>query len=139
MSPADWLKRRLGALRARQARLWGVECPAGTPVPSVWRCAALECDSVRLTTLAEGDAARVTCLEEPEAPAAAQLVALGVLPGVELQLVQRYPAFVFRIGHSELAVDSALAARIRVRPASQPSPATSRDRGSANSRSTPPG
>ncbi len=40
---------------------------------------------------------------------------MGVLPGARLLLVQRYPAFVFRLGYAELAVDRLLAARIRVR------------------------
>jgi DtxR family Mn-dependent transcriptional regulator len=42
-------------------------------------------------------------------------VALGVLPGAELTLVQRYPAFVVRIGHAEFALDAELAGRIQVR------------------------
>jgi ferrous iron transport protein A len=75
----------------------------------------VDCDSIRLTALAEGDRARVTCLEEPGSAAARRLSALGVLPGTELILVQRAPAFVFQVGHAELAVDEALAQRIRVR------------------------
>ncbi|MBI2403138.1 MAG: FeoA domain-containing protein, partial [Gemmatimonadetes bacterium] len=42
------------------------------------------------------------------------LVALGVLPGVEVTLLQRYPAFVMRIGHAEFAVDDELARRVHV-------------------------
>src|SRR5581483_2416419 len=44
-----------------------------------------------------------------------RLVAMGILPGAELELLQRFPAFVFRIGCAEFAVDAALAERIRVR------------------------
>ncbi len=96
-------------------RHWGGECPDGTPVPAVERCAAVDCDSERLTALEEGARGRVTCLEEPAGPAARKLAGMGVLPGVELELLQRFPAFVFRLGHSEFAVDTELAARIRVR------------------------
>jgi len=94
---------------------WGVVCPGGTPVPTAERCAGVDCDSVRLSALREGEAAWVTCLEDPGGPAARKLAALGVLPGVALVLVQRSPAFVFRIGHSEFAVDAELAGHVRVR------------------------
>ena len=41
--------------------------------------------------------------------------AMGVLPGTRLRLLQRYPAFVFRIGYAEFAVDEALGSRIGVK------------------------
>ncbi len=104
MTPVEWLRRR-----------WGAECPVGTPVPTVERCGAVDCDSVRLTALAEGQTARVTCLEDPGGVAARTLAAIGVLPGVEVVLVQRAPAFVLRMGHAEFAVDAELAGHIRVR------------------------
>lgn len=72
-------------------------------------------DSVRLTTLAEGRRGRVTCLEDPGGPDALKLAAMGVLPGAELVLVQRFPAFVFSIGGAEFAVDETLARLIRLR------------------------
>ncbi len=109
MSPVEWLRRRLSP------RAWSADCPAGMPVPGAERCAGVDCDSVRLTHLVEGAVARVTCLEDPGGTAARKLAAIGVLPGVGLVLVQRSPAFVFRIGHAEFAVDAELADRIRVR------------------------
>lgn len=117
MSPVDWIRNGLGALRARR---WGAECPDGTPVPSVERCAALDCDSVRLTALREGECGTVTCLEDPGSRATGRLAALGVLPGAAVVLLLRTPAFVLRMGHAELALDEALAGRIRVRRAGGP-------------------
>lgn len=73
--------------------------------------------AVPLTRLAEGRRAVVTELLDAADPAAAHLVAVGVLPGAELTLVQRYPSFIFQVGHTEFAVDAQLAARIVVRPA----------------------
>jgi len=104
MTPVEWLRRR-----------WGAECPVGTPVPVAERCAAVDCDSVCLTALAEGERGRVTCLHDPGGSPARKLAAIGVLPGVEVVLVQRSPAFVFRMGHAEFAVDAELAGHIRVR------------------------
>jgi len=79
------------------------------------RCAGVDCDSVCLTALAEGERGRVTCLYDPGGSPARKLAAIGVLPGVEVVLVQRSPAFVFRMGHAEFAVDAELAAHVRVR------------------------
>jgi len=75
----------------------------------------VDCDSVRLTELVPGESGAVTCLEESGSPATAKLAAMGVLPGCWIALRQRYPAFVFRMGYSEFAVDAELASRIRVR------------------------
>ena len=69
-----------------------------------------------LTRLAEGTRAVVTELLRVEDAAAAHLVAVGLLPGAEIRLVQRYPSYIFEIGHTEFAVDEGLAARIVVRP-----------------------
>jgi DtxR family transcriptional regulator, Mn-dependent transcriptional regulator len=102
-------------LRGLRWRPWGDGCPGGTPVPEAHRCAAVDCDSVCLTTLGVGDHATVTCLEEPASAPSRKLAAMGVLPGMPLELVQRYPGFVFRIGHAEIAVDDVLARRVRVR------------------------
>jgi Fe2+ transport system protein FeoA len=71
-------------------------------------------NEVPVTLLGEGDSARVVRLDQPGSEPTAHLVALGVLPGVEVLLLQRYPAFVMRIGHTEFAVDDQLARRIYV-------------------------
>jgi len=87
-----------------------------------------DCDAIALTDLRERDTARVSCLLNPATPAAVRLASAGVLPGAELELVQRWPAFVLRIGYAELAIDREIAGLIRVRrePAaadSRPEPA----------------
>jgi DtxR family Mn-dependent transcriptional regulator len=92
---------------------WAGDCPAGLPVPTPDRCDAVDCESVPVTALAEGTRARITCLQQPASAAAAKLSALGVLPGVEVEMIQRFPAFVFRIGHADVAVDEELAGLIR--------------------------
>jgi len=112
MSPVDWLLKGLAPLVGRQ---WGAECPAGAPVPARERCAAVDCDSVPLTSLAEGEWGRVTCLDDPGSSAARKLAVLGILPGVDLVLQQRTPVFIFRLGHAEFALDADLARRIRLR------------------------
>jgi len=98
----------------RQRRDWSADtaaCPDGVPVHTD-RCE--ECTSELLTTLSPGDVATVSCLEA-EGSALSKLAALGILPGARVRLVQRYPAYVFRLGFGEVAIDSALAGLVRVR------------------------
>lgn len=106
-----WLRKRLRPA----AHGWANECPAGLPVPTAQRCMAADCESVALPALAEGEHGRITCLQDPGGRAAVTLAALGALPGVELELLQRFPVFVFRIGQADVAVDTQLADHIRVR------------------------
>jgi len=51
-----------------------------------------------------------------------------VLPGAEVTLLQRWPAFVVRLGYAELALDRETARMIRVRHES-PDAKTPRDEG----------
>jgi Fe2+ transport system protein FeoA len=110
MKTVEWLR----SLAAPRPRPWGGDCPHGTPVPLHEPCP--DCDAVALTELAEGDSARVSCLQHPDQPAAVRLAGAGILPGAEVQLMQRWPTFVIRLGYAELAVDRETAGIIRVRP-----------------------
>ena len=109
MNPVEWLR----DLGARVPRAWGRDCPRGSLVPAVGPCE--DCDALGLVELAENETARVSCLMDPGAAAAVRLASAGVLPGTVLTLVQRWPAFVLRIGYAELAIDRETASLIRVR------------------------
>ncbi|MBX6366057.1 MAG: ferrous iron transport protein A, partial [Gemmatimonadetes bacterium] len=102
-------------LRVLRRRAWRDECPAGGPVPDATGCDVVACGVVSLAALGVGDGGTISCLEDPGSPRTARLVALGLVPGVRLRLLQRYPAFVIRVGRAELALDGELAGRIRVR------------------------
>jgi Fe2+ transport system protein FeoA len=110
MNPVTWLRNGLGGL---VPRVWGRECPRGTPVPVTGPCA--DCDAVALTELSEEEVARVSCLLDPGGVVALRLAGVGVLPGTEIRLLQRRPAYVIRLGFSDLALDRETAAHIRVR------------------------
>ena len=91
---------------------WQESCDAGAPVPDDAHCS--DCGSVPLTTLDRGARGSVSCLEEPWTGHAAKLASLGILPGVRLRVVQRSPAWVLRMGRTEIALDDELASMIRV-------------------------
>jgi DtxR family Mn-dependent transcriptional regulator len=113
MTAPEWLRRWMGS--PVPAHGWADDCPAGLPVPEAKSCAATGCDSVLLTTLLAGQRGCVTCLDQSSGPAVARLGALGLLPGIELEVVQQFPAFVLRMGYAEIAIDDALACAVRVR------------------------
>jgi DtxR family Mn-dependent transcriptional regulator/ferrous iron transport protein A len=43
-----------------------------------------------------------------------KLTAFGILPGVEIRILQVYPIYVLEIGHTQLAVDYEIAKNIMV-------------------------
>ncbi len=111
MNPA-YLFRAIWTQRSNWGSGAPEDCPTGVPVHDDGRCP--ECDSSPLTDLRPGDEATVSCLDA-DGGAVAKLAALGILPGARVRLVQRYPAYVFRLGFGEVAIDSALAGLVRVR------------------------
>lgn len=38
-----------------------------------------------------------------------KLMAMGILPGMNLKMIQTYPTFVFQVGYTQLAVDKEIA------------------------------
>ena len=43
-----------------------------------------------------------------------KLMAMGVLPGLDVSLIQKRPSFVFRVGQTQIAVDVDIAGEIFV-------------------------
>jgi Fe2+ transport system protein FeoA len=58
--------------------------------------------------------AEVTNLKTSDHGQLKKLISLGVLPGVKLTLLQRFPSFVFQIGFIQFSVDEELASAICV-------------------------
>jgi Fe2+ transport system protein FeoA len=68
-----------------------------------------------LSDLPEGASGYVAELETRDPERLQKLMAFGVLPGMPIRLIQRRPAYVFQVGQTQVAVDGAIAADIRVR------------------------
>lgn len=68
-----------------------------------------------LPDLQVGQRATVVGIDRADVGHARKLLALGVLPGTTIEVEQRAPACVFRIGRSRFAVDGDLARAVRVR------------------------
>lgn len=72
--------------------------------------------AVALERLRAGARGRVVRLDAPDSPDAQRLLSLGLVPGAELSVEQRWPAFVVRVGDAVVAMESAVARGIFIRP-----------------------
>jgi DtxR family Mn-dependent transcriptional regulator len=94
-------------------------CPHGRPIPPGRCCrearSAGTAGVVALTELKAGDHGEIAYLSTADPKKMQKLMSMGVLPGNQLELRRSFPTFIFRIGHSEFAVDEVLAREIFVR------------------------
>jgi DtxR family Mn-dependent transcriptional regulator len=94
-------------------------CPHGRPIPE-GRC----CKEARqladkavlpLSDLRVNQKAQVAYLHTHDGETLPKLMAIGLLPGSDITLLQRFPTFVFQMGESQFAIDGALASHVYVR------------------------
>ena len=90
------LERLFGIVRRRRPERLGPQTPSVRD---------LECGAHARVLQLAGDRARDA------------LAVFGLVPGADFELVQRSPAFVLRVGETELALDAEVAGRILVEPA----------------------
>ena len=72
--------------------------------------------SVTLADLMPGQHAVVLGLKPAfsDAQNVRKYLAMGLVPGVEIKLIQRFPAYVFELGYSQFAIDRELASVVLV-------------------------
>lgn len=94
-------------------------CPHGKPLPAGNCCADARAKGdlgvVPLTEINAGQEGEIAYIQTGDNKKMQKLMAMGVLPANRIHLVQSYPSYIFRIGFSEFAVDTALAKEIFVR------------------------
>jgi len=94
-------------------------CPHGKPIPPGSCCeqARQEGDVgvVALTELKAGERGEIAYLSATDAGKMQKLMSMGVLPGSDLEVTRTFPTYIFKVGHSEFAVDDELAREIFVR------------------------
>ena len=94
-------------------------CPHGKPIPPGTCCEEArrkgEGGVVPLTELKPGQSGEIAYLAISDGQKMQKLMSMGVLPGNRLELVQRFPSYVFKVGHSQFAVDDVLAREIHIR------------------------
>ena len=94
-------------------------CPHGKPIPPGDCCAEArqqgDLGVVPLTEFRSGQEGEIAYIQTEDSKKMQKLMAMGVLPGNRIMLVQSFPSYIFRVGFSEFAIDTALAREIFVR------------------------
>ena len=94
-------------------------CPHGKPIPPGDCCAEAralgDLGVVPLTEFKSGQEGEIAYIQTEDSKKMQKLMAMGVLPGNRIVLVQSFPSRVFRVGYSEFAIYTNLAKEIFVR------------------------
>ncbi len=93
-------------------------CPHGNPIPP-GRCCEENLDEANrvvypLSEMKAGQGGRIMYIHTHGESSIRKLMAMGVLPGFDVSLIQRYPSFVFKVGQTQIAVDEEIANEIFV-------------------------
>ncbi len=94
-------------------------CPHGKPIPPGRCCQEEQTQPQRLVSplsqLAQGQKGKVAYIYAPESSKLQKLMAMGILPGVPISLIQSFPSYVFQVRQTQFAVDKEIADAIYVR------------------------
>lgn len=95
-------------------------CPHGKPIP-VGKCCSLKIDKkslkfiVPLLNLEIKDKGQIAYLQTKDKNQMQKLISIGVIPGISIILLQKFPSYIFQIGQAQFAIDKELANSIYVR------------------------
>ena len=94
-------------------------CPHGKLIPSGRCCQQEQTQAQKLVSplsqLAQGQKGKVAYIYAPESSQLQKLLAMGILPGAPISLIQSFPSYVFQAGQTQFAVDREIADAIYVR------------------------
>lgn len=71
---------------------------------------------VPLSELRRNKRGKVVYVQTHDTLALEKIIALGIFPGINIVLFQKFPAYLFQIGERQLAVDGSIAEKIQVIP-----------------------
>lgn len=71
-------------------------------------------EPVSLLQLTVGEKVRVVHLLSVDEKQLRKLTVFGILPGVEIEILQRYPVYVLKVGYTQIALDDDIAKSITV-------------------------
>jgi DtxR family Mn-dependent transcriptional regulator len=96
-----------------------VVCPHGKPIPPGPCCRECRRSARKVVTplssMEPAEEGRVAYINAAEPGHLQKLMAMGVLPGMALRMIQTFPSFVFQVGQTQYAVDRDLADCVYVR------------------------
>jgi DtxR family Mn-dependent transcriptional regulator len=94
-------------------------CPHGKPIPPGRCCQQDQAEIPKvvssLSRLNPGQSGKVAYVYAPQIGELQKLMAMGMLPGAPITLLQSFPSYVFQVGQTKFAVDKEIADAIYVR------------------------
>lgn len=94
-------------------------CPHGKPIPPGRCCKKSERAAKAIVSsiadVDKGTKGRIAYLHTRDNKKLQKLMAMGILPGVSVQVVQKFPSYVLKIGHSQIAMDEEMARDVFIR------------------------
>ena len=94
-------------------------CPHNRPIPPGRCCrSALKTANNVVASIPDVDSGTkgiIAYLHTVDDKKLQKLMSMGILPGVSLEVVQKFPSYVFKVGHSQVAVDEEMAGEIFIR------------------------
>ena len=94
-------------------------CPHGKPIPPGDCCNEArksgDLGVLPLTEFKANEEVEIAFIQTDDDKKMQKLMAMGVLPGNSMLVLQTFPSYIFRIGYSEFAIDSQMAREIFVR------------------------
>jgi len=95
------------------------ECPHAKPIPP-GPCCKEGKELTRtviapLTKMRKGEGGHIVYILTENHPKLQKLLAMGVLPGQRIEVIQTRPSYVFQIGQTQVAIDQGIAGNIFVR------------------------
>ena len=95
------------------------ECPHGKPISPIRCCKEgkeiAEKIVTSLSKLRKGQQGKIVYILTKNHKNLQKLLAMGILPGVPVEVIQKYPSYVFQAGQTQIAVDNEIADDIFVR------------------------
>jgi DtxR family Mn-dependent transcriptional regulator len=93
-------------------------CPHGKGIPPGDCCLKARQNGdlgvVPLTELKSNEEGKIVYIRTEDDKKMQKLVAMGVIPGNRIRLLQSFPSYIFRVGYAEFAVDANMAQEIFV-------------------------
>jgi len=95
------------------------ECPHGRPIPEGRCCVEGRKEAGRLmftaAELRKGQSGKIRFLNTRDSDKLQKLIAMGILPGLDVEVIAHYPTHVLKIGESQFALDEKMASNIYVK------------------------
>ncbi len=91
-------------------------CPHGSPIPK-GKCCLKRYDKasrivVTLSQMESNQEGRIAYIHTKGSERLQKLMAMGITPGMQIHVIQRFPSYVFQIGQTQIAVDEEIAKEI---------------------------